>query len=336
MELDRVRGGGAGATAEGEPYTFKKRSVAGARRSSAGRHPEAKAEFMWQAQHKKMAEAIAVKEVRERWRSEEELDLQGSLYDSAYLVKEAYCQRKRELIDLYVRFLNVVRQDNIVDGHYFLDFSESASHKVGLMPGIVPSFLRHHYVAWVFKPAGKQAHFVRHLLGLEHLFILGAPRSINTEGISDVQLRKLAGNSMSVPVLEALFTLLLGSVDFSKPMSKHAPCTIHDCDVVSVDQGYHIATPMLARMKFDFPGLARRKTSIRTTVLTPWDALDKLPSAWVAELANATSSERPSDWSVVFQVCCAFFAQAGRKESSVAQTRDVWSGGRRYVQRAPS
>jgi len=72
---------------------------------------------------------------------------------------------------------------------------------------------------------------------------LGVPRSINIQGISDVQLRKLAGNSMALPVLEALFTLLMGSVDFSKPMSKHAPLAVHDCDVISVDQGYHIATP---------------------------------------------------------------------------------------------
>ena len=153
--------------------------------------------------------------------------------------------------------------------YYFFDVDAPATHARLLYPGISPVLLRRHYVVVILKSLGKRAVVLRHLLGLEHLFLLGIPRGINVSRITDYQLRSLAGNSMAVPWLVAVLSVLVASVDFSV---KPCPMVCTDADFVLHTMDSHPGSPYASKLKKAMPGFsASSRRQARATVLSFWD-----------------------------------------------------------------
>ncbi len=279
----------------------------------------------WKKEHAEISKALALLERQTRLAKGEEHEQYDDGTAQSDLLKESYCPRKCELIDFYVRWINVsTNRSTTTDEYFFFDFSECAQHKSSLMPGILPSFLRAHYIALIHKAQCGNTSFVRHLLGLEHLFILGLPRTIRTGGISDVQLRRLAGNSMSVQVLEGLFTMLIGVIDVDKPLMAK-PKTINDEDIISVELGIHATTPVLARMKFDFPGLAQRNTNLLTSILSPWDLRRALPSDFTPILVDGKHDGECVQ--SLYKQSVEFLRQMQNRQKDSSEKRNVRRGG---------
>ena len=88
----------------------------------------------------------------------------------------------------------------------FLDIGEMASHARTMPARLIPPLVSGHKMCWI---EGQ-----RHLLGEELLFAMGFPSDIQTRGLSQRDLTRIAGNSMSVDFLCVLNVLLLLFVDF--------------------------------------------------------------------------------------------------------------------------
>ena len=63
-----------------------------------------------------------------------------------------------------------------------------------------PVFHTHHYVGMIKYPGsnvaeGAEPEFMRHLLGLEHLFGMSYPPDIDVSSVKDTAIREIAGNS---------------------------------------------------------------------------------------------------------------------------------------------
>jgi len=77
-----------------------------------------------------------------------------------------------------------------------------ASHFVDSTPCITPSSCVWVYSRW------------RWLIGVERLALQGFPDGLNFDGLSENEISRLAGNAMSVPVVDAFLMLLVALVDF--------------------------------------------------------------------------------------------------------------------------
>ena len=153
--------------------------------------------------------------------------------------------------------------------HYVLDLDSPANHNRVLFPGLAPVLLRKHYVGLILKHPDAPARYARHLLGLEHLFYMGCPRDVRTGGISDVQLRSLAGNSMTVPTSVALMTVLLAVLDWEVELSEGAHACNDDDFIVHVVTPL-ASTPMATKQKQALPGFSISR-ALKCSCLCPWD-----------------------------------------------------------------
>ena len=130
-----------------------------------------------------------------------------------------YTEREHDLILLMEAELQ--RRGMPSDANVFFDITEPTAHSRMIANNMLPTQLRTHRIHWV---KGQ-----RHVLGIEQLLSMGFPRNVSTRGVSDPQLRALAGNSMSVHFICALITLTLMYVDLQTPAlqrdckRRHAP-----------------------------------------------------------------------------------------------------------------
>lgn len=119
-----------------------------------------------------------------------------------------YALREHDLLQLVEAEVQSRSQIDMrtAERQWFTDISEPLSHTRSLWPGIAPVNLRSHRLYWHQEG--------RHLLGLEQLFMLRFPRDLRREGISDPQLRLIAGNSRSIDVCCVEIALMLCFVDW--------------------------------------------------------------------------------------------------------------------------
>ena len=171
-----------------------------------------------------------------------------------------YCNRESELIKFLCMWLGtpaivgLAKRYNCVD--FFVNISEPSSHGRAIFPGFLPTLLTTHYMAWIkVSLETAKATFQRHLLGLEHLFALVFPSTIKCHGISDSGLRHLAGNSMSVHFLTALYILFF-TVDFEMEPG-NAPPAVREEGSAVFKMVPHAATPFEATSKRYLPGDVR-------------------------------------------------------------------------------
>ena len=160
-----------------------------------------------------------------------------------------YTDRERDLVELLKATCAMWGVDTADRGgggrlHLF-DTHEPASHTRTFCDSQMPCFLTTHRVVCLESE--------RHLLGLEHLFFLGMPHDINTNGVSDRLLRHVAGNSISLDALIPLFGVVFSVVDFTSSNPSH------QSDELSMP--YTIApswnSPQQCSMRFALPGLNR-------------------------------------------------------------------------------
>ncbi len=118
-------------------------------------------------------------------------------------------QREADLLTLIEAVCKMWQVDLHGYQLHLFDVTEQTSHGRYFACNQLPPFLTGHRV--VFFPTG------RHLLGLEHLFMLGFPHDICTGGITDRHLRHLAGNTIDLHQLCPLLSLILSFVDLSNP-----------------------------------------------------------------------------------------------------------------------
>lgn len=156
------------------------------------------------------------------------------------------------------------------DALYMFDIEEPANHLRMFFPNLAPVLLQKHYLALVLKRRGCLSKYLRHVLGLEHLLLMGAPRDIITHGISDCQLRSLAGNSMAVPFVTVLFTVILAAVDFTCTLSTE-PCEVTDDDFVLHRSGALPGAPLAAKIKCPLPGLEAHRSVVSASHVSQWD-----------------------------------------------------------------
>ena len=130
-----------------------------------------------------------------------------------------YNPRERELVGFVKAELE--RRLDLKCGDYFINIAVPTDHNRLWYPGVIPPLLKNSYIGW-FRLAttscGRKAVFVRHVLGVEHLRLLGFS-CFDRTGVTDCGLRELAGNSMSCLFLSKLFILGLCSVDFQTPLA---------------------------------------------------------------------------------------------------------------------
>ena len=87
------------------------------------------------------------------------------------------------------------------------------------IPGLVGPLLQHSLIGWfIYDATTGVVTFMRHLLGIEHLLLLGF-RNFERRALSDCKLRELAGLSINVVVCALYHLLMLASVDFKTPYS---------------------------------------------------------------------------------------------------------------------
>ena len=117
----------------------------------------------------------------------------------------SYCRRERDLLTLCCKHADL--QGQLTETSLtFLDIGEMASHARTMPARLIPPLVTGHKIYWI---EGQ-----RHLLGEELLFAMGFPSDIQTRGLSQRDLTRIAGNSMSVDFLCVLNVLLLLFVDF--------------------------------------------------------------------------------------------------------------------------
>jgi hypothetical protein len=198
-------------------------------------------DFLWHESHKQVRDAMGM----------------VAPQDSAWL--HGYCQRERELCAFFSTWVS--EQCNFATiragvGYFFFNISESSTHNHLCFPGIIPPLMRRHLIAMICATAdgdsARSVRYERHLLGLEHLFSLGFPEDIRTFDIADVELRALAGNSISVCFLVALFGLIL-TTDFDVQEPEMLP-VVELGMLPVVDMISHITNPFAAVTKRPLPG----------------------------------------------------------------------------------
>ena len=177
-------------------------------------------------------------------------------------------QGARQLVHLLCVFLQAPF-NNFPPGTYFLDVSEPASHARVFMPEMCPVFLAAHKVG-VFhlhlnEDGTRIASYDRHLLGVEHLLIMGFPRDVNVEGLTDANARSIAGHTISVHMMCAINLWMLTSIDFDTKYNdavvKHAMPVVGGCLGWKPRLLYAAEmdplTSMLGRRKYLLPGMER-------------------------------------------------------------------------------
>jgi hypothetical protein len=119
--------------------------------------------------------------------------------------------------------------------------------------------MKRHSIGWLrigdASDSTAVAHFVRVLAGKEHLKGLGFPETMRIDRLTDVQLVSIAGNSMSVPYLEAVLVAVIASLDWEvAPMPKlqHDPAN-RCCPPIRFPR--HPASPLASWLRRPFPGL---------------------------------------------------------------------------------
>lgn len=137
-----------------------------------------------------------------------------------------------------------------------LDITEPASHSRLAASNLIPCMLRTHRL-WL-------ADHNRPLLGLESMFVLGFPKTLRREGLTDTHLRSLAGNSMSVQFYTRLIIMKLLSMDITpcqlacERPPKVRKLTPSQLGVV-FELGQHPYTMIDTLVKRSLPGLTRRQ-----------------------------------------------------------------------------
>ena len=162
--------------------------------------------------------------------------------------KHLYSPREADLVELLECALDLHGYRRNAD--IYADLTEPTTHTRAIVPGVVPTQLRTHKIYWF---EGQ-----RHLLGLEHMFMLGFPHSLKRDGISDVQLRGLAGNSMSLHFLCTLIVCVLCYVDMETDVV--STCTRRSRKVAAApvfEMSPHCYTSQRYRVKHYLPGSLR-------------------------------------------------------------------------------
>ena len=106
-----------------------------------------------------------------------------------------YAPREQDLIQL-ISAASIVRFGiNVHAAIQWFDVTEPTSHGRLFSLDQTPPILRTHRIF--------SHHLRRHQLGLESLFVQGFPHDIQIKGLCDRQLRSIAGNTISVQMIEA-------------------------------------------------------------------------------------------------------------------------------------
>jgi site-specific DNA-cytosine methylase len=286
---------------------------------------------------------VAPLEKRLEWRDEHrlvrealcgEIPAMEECSGSAWL--NGYCARERELC----LFLSAwISQNKPKFGScFFMNMSEPTSHNRLCFPGIVPPMLRKNVVALlstVLKADGSiGVDFDRHLLGLEHMFVLGFPPNIKTCGLTDTDLRSIAGNSMSVSWLVLLWSLIL-TVDFNRDDAPRLQ-PLEPIDVPVSTLCPHDASPFASYTKRPLPGLGSRQTNY-AAILTMYDipdvpqpdqALNPLNAECAIDLGDIGTSSELADSlkSILASGDLLALGTSGRSSLSFDFSAKVWYG----------
>lgn len=110
--------------------------------------------------------------------------------------------READLANLATNFV-----DSLSINDAFCDIGELAEHGRQWSGRALPPLLSSHKVWWV---KGQ-----RPLLGVELLFAMGYPHDVDVRSLTDRETTSIAGKTISVQILSALFCLLLRYVDFA-------------------------------------------------------------------------------------------------------------------------
>ena len=228
--------------------------------------------FEWQKEHTAIRSALRALEKELNLSLPPARALPVEVHDGVTDWLDLLTPRVRGVAEMFCQMLDIEHAARPADEelqYYFVDLAAPASHMRLVCPNVTPVFMTEHYVGLIAKERGRKARYVRHLLGLEHLLYLGLPRDIDTDDITDFQLRSLAGNSMSVPMMTTLVTLVLGAVEFQAPIGQDMPTIARD--FVSHVVQMHPATPVASTTKLPFPGMVEKKRILRTNVVTKHD-----------------------------------------------------------------
>ena len=117
-------------------------------------------------------------------------DLEDAIVSLSGDWQDSYSDRERDLVSLLCAWLEVspIPMQEGQTLNFFLDYNDPASQNRVLFASVAPLLLSHHKIGWFKLTLGngkRIATYVRHLLGLEELWIIGYQRDIKVKGISD-------------------------------------------------------------------------------------------------------------------------------------------------------
>jgi hypothetical protein len=145
-----------------------------------------------------------------------------------------------------------------------VDVSDLVEHDKYMSSGLVPPLLRTHRYHWLAPEQltnnGLGPGCNRLLLGIEELFVLGFPKNLNRLNLTETQLKKLAGNSMSVPFLCAAQCYQLCATAWGDECAVARPARPQDTSPAG-SVSFHPHTSFNRMKKLNMPGLERRKTA---------------------------------------------------------------------------